>query len=121
MDFVDANIVLRYILKDDESQSEKSRLILETKDVIITFEVVAEVVYVLLKGYRVPRKQITSSLSLLFALKSIKALDKEVMVSAIDLFSSTTFDFVDCVLISYNNIRGFVVHTFDRQIKKRLK
>ena len=51
MELVDANILLRYFLKDNSELSGTAREVVETQTIQLHFEVVAEVVYVLLKTY----------------------------------------------------------------------
>jgi len=53
MIIVDANIVLRYLLNDTENLSEKAADILENNNVFLLNEVIAEIVYVLEKVYKV--------------------------------------------------------------------
>jgi predicted nucleic acid-binding protein len=45
----DANLILRYILEDIPDSSVKAAEIMERENVFVPFEVLAEVVYVLLK------------------------------------------------------------------------
>ena len=52
MRFVDANVILRYLLEDDLSLAEKAAIILEREKVHVPFEVVAEVVYVMEGVYK---------------------------------------------------------------------
>ena len=58
---IDTNVILRYLLKDDEGLFKKASALLEKvkvgeEEVVIPESVVAECVYVLLKVYRVERK-----------------------------------------------------------------
>ena len=66
MQIADANIILRYLLKDDKNQFAQSRLILEKNDIFIPFEITAEIVYVLEKVYNISREEISNTLSKLF-------------------------------------------------------
>jgi len=62
MKIADANIVLRYLLNDIEDQSEKAAELLENNEVFIPNEVIAEIVYVLEKVYRLENAEISSAL-----------------------------------------------------------
>lgn len=62
MEIVDANVVLRYLLKDHEIFYPKSKQIIEQKQIYIPTEVVAEIVYVLEKVYEVPKSEISRGL-----------------------------------------------------------
>lgn len=62
MQIVDANVVLRYLLKDHERFFVKSKKIVEQNQIYIPTEVVTEIVYVLEKVYEVPRSEISEAL-----------------------------------------------------------
>jgi len=63
MQIVDANIILSYFLNDIEEMANKAAQILENKEIFIPNEIIAEVVYVLEKVYKVRRKDIQQSLN----------------------------------------------------------
>jgi predicted nucleic-acid-binding protein len=64
---IDANVVLRYLLKDDEALFRKASVLLERvkigeEMVVIPESVLAEYVYVLLKVYKVNRETLAEKL-----------------------------------------------------------
>jgi predicted nucleic-acid-binding protein len=121
MEIIDANIVLRYLLNDHKTLSEKSAKILENKSVHFPFEVCAEVVYVLEKVYNVPRKNINNSLIILLDYPNISTSDKTVLKSALKLYLTEKIDFVDSILIAYNHVSGLIIHSFDKKVNKLCK
>ena len=121
MEFVDANLILRYLLQDHEEQSSQAKEILETKHVTLKFEVVAEVVYVLNDWYEVSRKQISTLLLSLLEWNTISSDDRDVLGYGLRLFSESTLDFVDCLLLGYNHLQNIEIHTFDKKLRKRLR
>jgi len=52
MVYCDANIILRYLLRDNSEQYNISADIIEKKDNFLLNEVTAKIVYVLLKTYK---------------------------------------------------------------------
>ena len=62
MQLVDANIVLRFILNDNEILTKKAADIIKKNCLFCPFEIIAEIVYVLQKVYEVPRQEIKESL-----------------------------------------------------------
>ena len=42
------------------------------------------------------------------------------MIFAINLFKDSSLDFVDCLLISYNNVLGQHIISFDKKLVSRL-
>ena len=82
MQIVDANIILRYLLKDIEELHTKAVQIIENKQIHILFEVIAEVVYVFEKNYEVPRSEIKETLSTLLNYPNISTLNINILHEA---------------------------------------
>ena len=45
----------------------------------------------------------------------------DILKAALALFGSANLDFVDCLLVAYNNCLGDRVASFDRKLNRRLK
>ena len=121
MQIVDANIILRYLLKDIEELHTKAVQIIENKEIHIPFEVIAEVVYVFEKLYNIPREEIANSLLILLDYQNISTLNIDVIKKAIDIYERENIDFVDSILVSYNHIDEYIVYSFDKRLNKLLK
>jgi len=78
--------------------------------------VVAEVVYVLLKLYKVSRKEIAEVLTGLAKIKGIKVHDREILLNAFKLFKNKDLDFVGCLLCAYS--RKYQVISFDKEVNE---
>lgn len=115
---VDANIVLRYMLHDDDSMFQVAEQTIRNGAFLLP-EVLAEVVYVLLGVYSVPREELASQLQIL--IKEVQAEHPEVLDTALATFGSTKLDFVDCLLVAYNRHLGDKVVSFDRKMNRLLK
>jgi len=120
MQIVDANVILRYLLNDHAELFISAVQIIENNDIYVPFEVAAEVVYVLEKVYHVPRLEISESLSILISYPDISFNDKEIIIEALKIYKGKKIDFVDTLLIAYNRIKGYKVHTFDKQLNNLL-
>ena len=118
---VDANIVLRYLLLDNEELSEKATEIIENNKIFLPFEVVAEVVYVLEKVYQIERYEICRSIKELLKSDNIHTYDSDILNKALEIFNSMKIDFVDTLLCGYSLLRGDEVKTFDNKINKYLQ
>jgi len=118
MEIVDANIVLRYLLNDNEILSKKSKRILENNNVHLPFEVCAEIVYVLEKVYNVSRENILNALSILLEYPNIATSEKAVLIEALKIYHADNVDFVDSILIAYNHKLGAIIHSFDKKVNK---
>lgn len=117
MDLIDANVILRYLLRDVEEQYLFASQEIE-KGCCTTTEVLAEVVYVLTKVYKVSRLDVAYALFSL--LKQVQVENSVAILYGITIFRDSNLDFVDCLLISYNNILGKHVISFDKKLNSYL-
>jgi predicted nucleic-acid-binding protein len=119
MTILDTNAVLRYILNDNEQMVSIIERTLAENDCFIPTEVIAEMVYVFDRVYRIPRKEISVTILKFLQLKSVSCSDLFVVTTGLDTFATTKLDFVDCLLVGYSNI-GHDIVTFDKKLKKKL-
>ena len=115
---VDANVVLRYMLHDDETMSPKAEQTIRGGAYLLP-EVLAEVVYVLFGVYSVPREELASRLQIL--VKEVQTDYPEAMDAALATFGTTKLDFVDCLLVAYNRHLHDKVVSFDRKLNRLLR
>lgn len=120
MQIVDANIILRYLLNDIEDLANKATDILENNEIFIPNEIIAEVVYVLEKVYKVKRKEIQKSLSEFLTYDNIITADIDILLESLEIYSKRQLDFVDTLLLSYRKIKKYTVFTFDKKLEKLL-
>lgn len=115
---LDANMVLRYLLNDNPIMYEKAKQLLKQDNVWVTFEVIAEVVYVLRKVYSMERKIVSDKVMEFAGL--VECRESNVLNLAIETHAVKNLDFVDCVLYAYNKIDGFEIATFDKKLLQLL-
>ncbi|BDU50994.1 PIN domain-containing protein [Haliovirga abyssi] len=120
MKIVDANIILRYLLEDHEEHLREAENIIENNDILIFNEVIAEVIYVLEKLYKVNRVNIMQGLVDFFSNRSVELEKEEVVKKALKLFSEKKLDFVDCLLYAYSFEAGYEIATFDKKLLKAI-
>ncbi|RLB11033.1 MAG: pilus assembly protein [Deltaproteobacteria bacterium] len=121
---VDANVILRYLLRDNEKFYKEAEALfndafLGKKKILIMHSVIAEVVYVLLKLYKVSKKEIAEVLTELMKIKGIKVQDKEILFRAFKIFDNKNLDFVDCILCAYSE--KYQIVSFDKKLNKCIK
>ncbi|MEX2460318.1 MAG: PIN domain-containing protein [Paenibacillaceae bacterium] len=121
MNIVDANIILRYLLQDAVQFLDQAKDKIDNQSIFIPNEVIAEVVYVLEKVYKVERTQISDTLQNLLNYSNIRTNDKNILVEALHVFSKLKIDFVDALLFSYAKIGGHTVFTFDKKLVQLLE
>ena len=111
---IDANIILRSILNDNEQLANQARDIIENNTCFAPIEVIAEVVFVLQKVYNVPRIEIQELISTAF--KYISISEEELLKQALLFYGKTKLDFVDCILAAYYYVENEEVVTFDKKL-----
>ena len=121
MTLVDTNIILRYLLNDIPEQSEIARRELKSGNVKILMQVVAEVIYVFDKVYKINRKEISENLFKVFFLDGVVVENEEIIFFAVAEYRDSNLDFVDELLYAYGKIRGMSVKTFDNRLNKKIE
>lgn len=120
MILLDANVVLRFLLNDDAIQASQAENFISSNKVTVLLGVLAEIVYVLTGVYKVPRNKTASILTGFGKLPNVNFEDKEIAFESLDKFSKDKIDFIDCILISYNQIKGYPVVSFDKKLNSLL-
>lgn len=121
MNIVDANVILRYLLQDAIQFLDQARDKIENQNIFIPNEVIAEVVYVLEKVYKVERLQISDNLKNLLNYGNIRTNDKHILIEALKAYSEIKIDFVDALLFAYSKIGGHTIFTFDKKLNQLLE
>ncbi len=116
MILLDANYILRFLIKDNENMFEISKESIISNDCFILNEVLAEVVFVLLKVYKVEKIEITAILVEFLEFDNIFMDTKDEMIKALYLFKTKNLDFVDCILCVKS--KKYEVKTFDKKLNK---
>jgi len=98
--FVDTNVFLRYLIKDDPSAYERCREIfkkaIEGKITLVTSAmVIAELTWTLLSYYKVPKAEVIEKISIIISTKSLFIPGKEILADALVLYSRKNIDFID--------------------------
>jgi predicted nucleic acid-binding protein len=120
---VDANWILRYLLRDDEALFLRASTLLEKvktgdEKVIIPESVLAECTYILMKAYKVDRSTIAEKLRDLFDYKGVVNPDRKDLVDALLLFGHTNLSIVDCILCAKSKNQNLSLFTFDRNLQR---
>ncbi len=90
--------------------------ILTTKNVFISNEILAEVVYVLFGVYEISKEDISNQLLELIVFENISVSNQTVIKKSLEIFKNNNLDFVDCLLCAYSSIDEVI--TFDKKLNK---
>ena len=128
MRFLDTNVVLRYLTRDDEIKAkacfELLRRVQQGEEELTTCEaIVAEVVYVLSSPrlpYRLDHEQIRARLLPILTLRGVRLPHKHVCLRALDLYASSAFlDFEDALAVAHMERRGTAeIVSYDRDFDR---
>ena len=128
MRFLDTNVVLRYLTRDDEIKAEACfellRRVQQGEEELTTCEaIVAEVVYVLSSPrlpYRLDHAQIRARLLPILTLRGVRLPHKRVCLRALDLYASSAFlDFEDALAVAHMERRGTAeIVSYDRDFDR---
>ena len=115
MRFLDTNVILRYLTRDDEAKAEACYELFQRvqrgEEELSTCEaIVTEAVYVLSSprlSYRLSHEEIRARLLPILTLRGLKLPQKRVYLRALDLYASSPFlDFEDAVAVAHMEQRG---------------
>ena len=122
MIYLDANVILRYLLADEVEQHIISKNMIEgDKDIFILDGVVVEIVYVLTKTYGINRKLTSDKLTELFQQDKFYFENKALIIEALNILKRRYLDFVDCMLCACKKLKDADVFTFDKKLLKCLE
>lgn len=107
--FLDTNIFLRIVAKDDAVKLlECEKLIEKIKSgsilAITSSLVLAEVVWTCQKGFRLTKSEAFEIAKSIMSIKNLKFQEKQQISLAMDLFEKQNVKFVDCLIASHPEI-----------------
>lgn len=126
MEFLDTNIIIRYLTQDNLDQTQRSLILLqqvEAGDLLVTTSeaVILEAVFVLSSKtlYNLPRALIQIRLSDIITLRGLRLPHKKSYLRALDLYASINLDFTDALNIAHMERAGIsTMISFDRDYDK---
>ena len=104
--FLDTNILLRYLTRDDEDKAQRTfNLLLKVERgeerITTSSLVIFETIYTLQSFYKVPRRTIKELLLPIIALKNLQLSGKDVYYRAFDLYIDKNISFTDAYNAAY--------------------
>ena len=124
MIFLDTNIFLRFYLRDDEAKAERCRDLLHTvasgkARAMTSTIVIAEIVWVLERTYRRPRKEVADFVMSLLALPLLVLIKKPLLETAITSYATQDIDVIDAYNAALMAAEGIaVIYTYERHFTR---
>lgn len=127
--FVDTNIFLRYLTKDDLSKYEKCREMFKRAikgEIAITTSgmVIAELVWTLLSYYKVPKAEVIEKVSVIVGTKNLSIPEKHIVADALVLYARKNIDFIDAynaVFMRYHGLREIFSYDEDFELMEDIQ
>jgi len=116
---LDTNYILRFLIKDNDEMYEIAKEAIKNNDCFIDNEVLAEIVFVLMKVYNTSKSDIKNTLVKFLSFENIILNSKPTILKALELFDEKNIDFVDAILCAKS--KKYEVKTFDKKLNKCIK
>ncbi|MDD4912864.1 MAG: type II toxin-antitoxin system VapC family toxin [Sideroxydans sp.] len=121
---IDTNVLVRYLVQDDEAQFEKARRLIKRevvagRKVFVNQLVLMETEWVLRSRYVIPKVQIIEAISGLLDSAEIHFEDEPTIEEALFIWKDSGADFADCLIGAKNRRLGCrATATFDVKASK---
>ncbi len=107
----DTNVLVRFLVRDNEVQFEKARKLIKRevtagRRVFVNQLVLMETEWVLRSRYIVPKNQIIEPMSALLDTADVQVEDEPAIEEALFIWKDTTADFADCLIGAKNRRLG---------------
>lgn len=121
---VDTNVLVRFLVRDDEAQFEKARKLIKREIaangcVFVSQLVLLETEWVLRSRYDLPKSAIVETISGLLDADDLRFEDEPAIEEALFVWKEATADFADCLIGVRNRRLGCrATATFDAKAAK---
>lgn len=119
---LDTNVLVRFLVEDDDLQSRKAARLIERAvekggTLFVSDVTLCEVVWVLSVSYKVTRATIAATLRQLLRAKHLAYADSDLLARALSAFDKGKGDFADYVIREHGKKAGCdTIATFDRNL-----
>jgi predicted nucleic acid-binding protein len=122
--FLDTNILLRYLTRDDEEKAEVALALLLRVErgeerVVTSPLVIFETVFTLEKSYRVARALIRERLEAIIGMRGLQLTNKQLYYQAFDLYVAKNISFADAFNAAFLKARELTeIYSWDADFDK---
>jgi predicted nucleic acid-binding protein len=117
--FIDTNIFLRFLTKDDHSKYEKCKEIfrkaVEGEIVLATSAmVIAELIWTLISYYKVSKTDVIKKVSIIVSTESLHLPEKNLIMDALVLYGRKNIDYIDAYNAAFMRRQGLSeIYSYD--------
>jgi len=121
---IDTNVLVRFLVRDDEPQFEKARRLVRREigageDVFVSLMVLMETEWVLRSRYSLQKTQVIEAISGLLDTMEVRLEDEPAIEETLFTWKDSAADFADCLIGAHNRRLGCrATATFDEKAIK---
>ena len=121
---IDTNVLVRFLVRDDETQFEKARRLIKREvgaeeDVFVSLLVLMEAEWVLRSRYGLQKTEIMEAISGLLDAAEVRFEDEPAIEETLFTWKDSAADFADCLIGAHNRRLGCrATATFDARAVK---
>jgi predicted nucleic-acid-binding protein len=118
--FLDTNVLVRHLTGDPPEMAKRATAALTSgEDLLLAELILAECVYVLESFYEVERARVAELLRAVIAFPSIKTVDRQLLLRALEVYEVDRLDFAEAYLVAQAEATGVAdILSFDRTIDR---
>ena len=121
---IDTNVLVRFLVRDNETQFEKARRLIKREvgaeeDIFVSLLVLMEAEWVLRSRYGLQKTEIMEALSGLLDAAEVRFEDEPAIEETLFIWKDSAADFADCLIGTHNRRLGCrATATFDARAVK---
>lgn len=118
---LDTNVIIRFLTNDTPEQAKRVETLLNqatVKSLFIPDIIIAEIIYVLLSFYKLPKKEVVEKVSVLLDFEKIRS-NKKLLKKTLEIFEENNLSFADAYLTSLVLLsKNSFIYSFDKRLSK---
>ena len=121
---IDTNVLVRFLVRDDEGQFERARRLIKREvgseeDVFVSLLVLVETEWVLRSRYSLQKSEVMEAISGLLDAAEVQFEDEPAVEEALFIWKDSAADFADCLIGAHHRRLGCrAAATFDAKAVK---
>lgn len=120
---LDTNIIIRFLIGDNEEHLEKSTEYFEqieqgSMEIEILSDVLMEAFFVLTKFYKLPKVEVISDLKTILSFEGVVNKDKVILFEVLSIIENKNIDFVDALICAKCKFQNYEKLSFDKDLNK---
>jgi predicted nucleic-acid-binding protein len=120
---VDTNVFLRFLLEDIPSQKKEAENLFRKAqkgsiEIIVPQIIIFEIEFISRKYYRFSVAEISSKIKSLLNAEYFQISERLLFLKSLEIYQSKNISFVDSFLVSFAELEGFEIFSFDKKLQK---